>query len=287
MTSPVRIILGGAGTRILCYVGALRALEKYYYQFKEFVGVSAGSIICMLMALGLNINDIESSILTYNFRDMFHPDPFSPDRILDATESWGLDDGIAFKRNVAIFLEAHGFSAKLTFEQLARLTKKNLRILACDIEEARYYEFSAKKTPKTYIIDAVYASCAIPIYFQPARINNKILVDGGLIHSFPLTYFTKTEIDESIGIQIISNIGKEVPTDSLDYFWRICSLILHPPAPYKVPVNIYSISLDSFFLNWDLGQEEKRNLIKEGYIQVKNQISNMLKSRHIYRRHSV
>jgi predicted acylesterase/phospholipase RssA len=287
MNSPKRIILGGAGTRILCYVGALKALETYYHQFKEFVGVSAGSIICMLMALGLNINDIETAILSYNFRDMFHSDPFSPDRIIDATELWGLDDGISFKRNVAIFLESHGFSAKLTFEQLTRLTKKHLRILACDIEEAKYYEFSAKKTPKTYIIDAIYASCAIPIYFQPARINNKILVDGGLIHSFPLTYFTKKEIDESIGIQIISHIGKQVPTDSLEYFWRICSLILHPPAPYKVPSNIYSISLDSFFLNWDLGPEEKKNLVQEGYAQVKKQLSNIVQLPHIHRRHSI
>jgi predicted acylesterase/phospholipase RssA len=287
MKSATRIILGGAGTRILCYVGALRALDKYYSQFKEFVGVSAGSIISMLMALGLSINDIESAILSYNFRDMFHPDPFSPDHILDATESWGLDDGIAFKKNIAIFLEGHGFSAKLTFEQLARLTKKNLRILACDIEEAKYYEFSNLKTPKTQIIDAVYASCAIPIYFYPAKINNKILVDGGLIHSFPLTYFTKKEIDESIGIQIISNIGKQTPTDSLEYFWRICNLILHPAAPYKVPVNIYSISIDSFFLNWNLNQEDKKKLVLEGYKQVKKQMDKYKISKNIYRRYSI
>jgi NTE family protein len=273
-----RIIFGGAGTRLLCYVGALRALVEDGYTFTEFVGVSAGSIIATLLALGLTVADLEKTIIEYDFRSMFHPDPFAPDHILEAMETWGLDDGSAFRSHIGRFLEDHGFSPRITFEQLAKLTRTQLRVLACDVESATYYELSAKATPKVQIVDAVYASCAIPIYFQPARINGRLLVDGGLIHSFPLTFFNKQEITESIGLQIKSVIGKCTPRTSLDYFWRVCGLILNPPAPYQVPDNIYSIKVASFFINVSLTDTDKITLIAEGYSQVKTQIASKLKS---------
>jgi NTE family protein len=285
---PKRLILGGAGTRLLCYIGALKALTKsnlHFHKIKEFIGVSAGSIISLLLALNLSLTDIEETILSYNFRDMFHSDPFSPDTIIDVTDTWGFDDGKAFKKQIAKFLEMHGFSSHLTFEQLNRLTKTSLRILACDVEDACYYELSYIKTPKVPIIDAIYASCAIPLYFYPAKINNKLLVDGGMVHSFPLTYFTHKEIHESIGIQIISRISKKNPTDSLEYFWRIVGMILNPPVSYKVPKNIYSINVNSFFVDWSITNEQKLEMIQEGFSQVSKQLITLIPLKK--RRHSL
>jgi predicted acylesterase/phospholipase RssA len=286
---PKRLIFGGAGTRLLCYVGALKALIKsnkfHLKKIKEYVGVSAGSIIAMLISLQLTIDDIETIILHYNFRHMFHGDPFSPEIILEASDTWGLDDGRTFKQEISKFLESHGFSAKLTFEQLHRLTNTTLRILACDIEDAKYYELSHIKTPKVQIIDAVYASCAIPLYFHPARINNKLLVDGGMVHSFPLTYFTYKEINESIGIQLISKISKENPRDSLEYFWRIVGMILNPPVTYKVPKNIYTINVNSFFVDWSMSHQQKIEMIHEGYSQVSRQLKALIPLKK--RRHSL
>lgn len=290
---PKRLIFGGAGTRLLCYVGALKALSKSIHinQIKEFIGVSAGSIISLLLALQLPLADIEHTIMQYNFKDMFHSDPFSPDIVMEAVETWGLDDGTAFKKEIAKFLEMHGFSPRLTFEQLHRLTKASLRILACDIEAARYYELSHIKTPKVQIIDAVYASCAIPLYFHPARINNRVLVDGGLVHSFPLTHFTHREIHEAIGIEIKSKIIKKAPTDSLEYFWRVVGLILNPPIPYKTPQNIYTIEVNAFFMDLSISDADKKSMIEDGYQQIAAQMkqrthtNRLHKSRH--RRHSI
>ena len=241
------------------------------------------------MAIGLSPEDIEAAMLAYDFRSMFHPDPFAPDHILEAIDTWGLDDGTAFKIHIGKFLEEYGFSSKITFEQLAKLKQTSLRILACDIETAKYFELSAKTTPKTMIVDAVYASCAIPIYFQPSRICGKLLVDGGLIHSFPLTFFSKKEIAESIGVQIRSVLGICAPKTSLEYFWRVCGLILQPPAPYHVPPNIYSITVNSFFINVGLTDTDKKSLIKEGYRQVAEQLarSTFKTNLRIIRRHSI
>jgi predicted acylesterase/phospholipase RssA len=288
-TTPKRLIFGGAGTRLLCYIGALNALSKSInvHQIKEFIGVSAGSIISLLLSLKLSLSVIETTIMQYNFRDMFHSDPFSPDIVMEAADTWGLDDGTAFKKEIAKFLEMHGFSPRITFEQLHRLTKTHLRILACDIEDAKYYEFSYIKTPHIQVIDAVYASCAIPLYFYPARINNKLFVDGGLVHSFPLIHFTHKEISEAIGIEIKSKIIKKTPADSLEYFWRVVGLILNPPIPYKIPHNIYTIEVNAFFMDWSMTDEDKKSMIKDGYTQIMAQIKHRKARRTNHRRHSI
>lgn len=277
-----RLIIGGAATRIYCYVGALRALEEYRYEFKEYVGISAGSIISLLLCIGLNSKEIEEIIINYNFRDLLHPDPLEPDKILQAIDNWGLDDGAVFRAKLGEFLEAHGFSKSLTFEQLARYTKKSLKVLAADINIAKYFEFSAAKTPKITIVEAIYSSCAIPLFFTPAKINGTVLVDGGLINSFPLHYFNTVELNESIGLKILYNINNIKCSEAMQYFMRIINLSLYPSIQYKTPQTIISIRVDNLSIDLDMTQDSKKILMNEGYNQVKQGlklISNSIKRR--------
>jgi NTE family protein len=37
-----------------------------------------------------------------------------------------------------------------------------------------------------YVQDAVYASCALPGYFPPGRIGERLCVDGGVIDNLPV-----------------------------------------------------------------------------------------------------
>jgi predicted acylesterase/phospholipase RssA len=281
-----RLIIGGAATRIYCYIGALRALEEAKYKFKEYVGISAGSIISLLLCIGLTADELEDVLMNYNFRDILHPDPLEPDKILQAIDNWGLDDGRVFRQAIGKFLEDHGFSRALTFEQLTRYTKKTLKVLAADVGSTKYYEFSASKTPKATIVDAIYASCAIPLLFAPAKINENILVDGGLINSFPLHYFSTAELQESIGLKMWYNINNVVCTDSMQYFLRIISLSLCPLIQYKTPPTIISIKVDTLSIELDMTAADKQALIECGYRQVKRHINSRL---NIFkeRRHSI
>ena len=282
----LRLIIGGAATRIYCYIGALRALEEAKYKFKEYVGISAGSIICLLLCIGLDSDEIEGILMNYNFRDILNPDPLEPDKVLQAMDNWGLDDGKVFRHALGTFLEDNGFSRSLTFEQLARYTKKTLKVLAADINSARYYEFSASKTPKASIVDAIYASCAIPLFFAPAKINGMTLVDGGIINSFPLHYFTVAELQESIGLKILYNVNRANCTDSMQYFLRIINLSLCPLIQYKTPPTVISIKINNVSIDLDMSAADKKLLINEGYVQVKGHIQARLTA-FKGRRHSV
>lgn len=63
----------------------------------------------------------------------------------------------------------------------------DLTIFSCNVNQKRVFRWS-KHDPsvaKLRVADAVAASCSIPIYFSPTKINNDFHVDGGLLINRP------------------------------------------------------------------------------------------------------
>ncbi len=57
---------------------------------------------------------------------------------------------------------------------------KNLWITAWDYAAGRRVVFGRKGAPQADLADAVAASCAIPGFYRPVRINKRLYVDGGV-----------------------------------------------------------------------------------------------------------
>lgn len=64
-------ILSGGGTRLSCYIGILQALTDMGLSFRHPVGVSGGSIIAALYAVGWSIEDMKAIALKTDFRQFW------------------------------------------------------------------------------------------------------------------------------------------------------------------------------------------------------------------------
>lgn len=69
------------------------------------------------------------------------------------------------------------------FRAFSRQTRKRLYITACDLDTAERTIFGADENCEVTISQAVQASCALPIFYKPARINGVDYVDGGVRHT--------------------------------------------------------------------------------------------------------
>ncbi len=56
----------------------------------------------------------------------------------------------------------------------------NCWTVACDYQTGDRVVFGRAGAPRAHIAEAVAASCSIPGFFQPVRINDRVYVDGGL-----------------------------------------------------------------------------------------------------------
>lgn len=156
----VGIALSGGGARGFAHAGALQALEEAGIKPDVIAGVSAGSIVSALYASGL-----------------------TPEKILN------IFDGVKFNDLCELSVPKDGF---FNLDRFKRFLRKHLPseliedlplptyICATDLDNGVPVAFDSGN-----VVNAIVASCSIPIVFKPVKINGNYYVDGGVLHNLP------------------------------------------------------------------------------------------------------
>lgn len=176
-------LFGGGAVRGVSYVGALKALEELNISPKTIAGSSVGAVFGGLLAVGYNaieINEIFMKISFELFRDIHFG--FGKDFALSKGEiflDW-IRDLIEQKYYGDNY--AKGENAPVTFADLS----KNFVVIATDLTNFQYKEFSKNKTPDFEIAYAIRISSTMPGLMKPVEEGGALLVDGDLQKSWPL-----------------------------------------------------------------------------------------------------
>ena len=168
----IALALGGGAARGFAHVGVIKALEAQGIVPDLIVGTSAGSLVGALYASGMSGFDLQKAALAMD--DSAVADFSLPNR--------GVIKGEALQDYVNTALGGR------TIERLPR----PLAIVATDLQSGEAIVFRAGNTGL-----AVRASSSVPGVFQPARINGRDVVDGGLVSPVPV------RIARSIGADIV------------------------------------------------------------------------------------
>lgn len=198
---PRRLLFSGGGIRVVSYLGALQVLQEnnLLKHVREFCGVSAGALVSLMLALEYRFHVIERFCYEFDFSTMHG---FEIETILESMEQFGLNSGENVKGLLKKILHHKGFGPDTTFGELNASGKaKKLRVWASDIQYLKLIEFSAEKTPNMSIVNALYASMALPVYFTPVLHSETktLLLDGGILDNYPISTLTETEIEETLG----------------------------------------------------------------------------------------
>jgi predicted acylesterase/phospholipase RssA len=208
---PRRIYLCGGGVNTISHVGALEYLEEYGYlrNIKEWMGISAGALYAMCLAIGYTVSEVREFCLKFNFQEITDP---------DIASGWlvnlGFDTGNRLQRLINALLRETGLDDMVTFQELG-----NLRVYATNINTGKLEEFSASKSPTYPVAYAVRASMTLPYYFQPftCPLTNQSYVDGGVITNYPLGYMTESDRQDTLGLFITYTMNV-IETMSLQEF---------------------------------------------------------------------
>ena len=175
------IVLSGGGVRGFAHLGLLQVLEELNIQPYAISGVSAGAIVGALYAAGHSPQKI---------RDLLKKNSYF------GWSSFLLNkDGLFSMKVLRKALQT--LIPENSFESL----NKKLYITATDFANNETVTFS-----KGPLIEAVIASASVPVIFEPVKIDDHILVDGGLLNNFPVEPLEK-KCDVLIGCYV-NNIPK-------------------------------------------------------------------------------
>jgi NTE family protein len=82
----------------------------------------------------------------------------------------------------------------------------NLWVVACDYTTGRRVPFGRAGSPRADLADAVAASCSIPGFYRPVRIDGRRYVDGGMYSTSNLDILRDEELDLVICLNPTSSL---------------------------------------------------------------------------------
>lgn len=227
------LVLEGGGTKGVALVGAVAHLRKKY-QVRRVAGTSVGAMVAAFVAAGWSGDRLKKEMMELPFHRI--PQASLLDRIWLAGPflSWSVSRGV-YKTDFI-----HDYIAKklkeshiVTFGDLRDPDERSslppekqykLVVTATDLTTGELlhlpwdYPKLGLDPNEQPVADAVAASLAIPLFFEPRRLVDgskkaHVLVDGGLLSNFPITVFDRTDGEEprwpTLGVKIMPRLPED------------------------------------------------------------------------------
>jgi len=193
------IMLCACGTSINKIAGYLFALKQYnllekdYSNIKRFIGCSSGSIVALLMSIGIPLN------VMYNISDRINYSTLLDINNLDNLfNNTGLFDTINIKKTIDNILEKFNIKKNITFLELYNKTNNKLIIKVFNLSLNKEEYISYKNFPDMPVSLSVCMSSAIPFLFKPVIYNDYLFADGAMTGATPFIKKYKNYISITI-----------------------------------------------------------------------------------------
>jgi len=187
------LVLGGGGMKGIAHIGVVKALEEAGVWPDAIVGTSIGALVGALVAGGLGWRELtevarklkKEDIVCINRRALW----------LGGVRAMSVFEEEPFREWIGNVLPANYFAELIL----------PLRINTTSLVNGEEVWFGTGYREDVPLLDAVYASCALPVYFPPARVEDDYLVDGGVLNTFPLSEAVAWGAQRIIGVDVGSD----------------------------------------------------------------------------------
>lgn len=196
------IVIAGGAVKVVSTIGCLKYLEEMDLigGIKNFVGTSAGTIMCLFMVLGYKSIEIVEFLKEVMKDNMIST--FDMSKVFNIISEYGISDGSNLVEMLKRILYKKMKQRDISFIDLAKKVGKHLVICVSNLTDEKEEFFSVDTYPEMSVITAIKASCAIPFIFTPVNINDKLYIDGAMYNNFAIDYFKDHRLKDILGLNI-------------------------------------------------------------------------------------
>lgn len=198
------LVLGGGGMKGVAHIGVWKALEEAKVRIDAVIGCSIGALIGCSLAGGNGWRELAQVARTLTRDDIVSINRRAV--LFGGVREEAVFDGEHYKDWVRRNLPLKTFGD-------ARFP---VRVNAVSLVTGTERWFGTGVDEETAVADAVYASCAIPIYFPPQRLDGDVLVDGGVMDVLPIRHAAEWATERIIAV----DVGAEITPPAANYFER-------------------------------------------------------------------
>lgn len=163
------IVMSGGGSKTCSMIGALSCLKESHLLDKvnNFIGVSAASILLLLVSINLDLPNIFNTCNQLNTIIQ----QLSNQNIVDSII---FENGLSKGKNFVDFLNKVVYQEinikNPTFLELYKITQKKLSIVITNLTSNKLEIFNYENYPNFKVTEAIRMSCGLPFLFSPVLI---------------------------------------------------------------------------------------------------------------------
>lgn len=301
-STPIRkIVCSGGGTFGFVAYGFLKESCKSGFwnieNIQEMYGTSIGAIITLLISLfhsnkitnacsPLNWELMDNYLISRPWQNVFKMDIYT---ITGSLENRGIFDKNPIIDIFGPLFKTMELSTDMTLSDHYNLFGIEMHFYSTNLDNMKLMDISYKTHPSWNILDAVYASCSLPILFSPHVFENCTYFDGGLLCNYPMYFCIQNtqNTDEIMGLKYCEDSSDKVEkgedeSDSNSSMLFDYILTILKNLTYKINDNyeclhkikhefhISSPSLSMYDIYLAITQYEKRRSMIEDGIQFWN-----------------
>ena len=220
----VGLVLSGGGAKGAAHIGVLSVLEENRIPVDVITGTSMGAYVGGMYAMGLSAQEVRQKTMAADWQSGYEDRVGRNDLELRRKQQ---NDNYQIYSDIGIDLKGNYRSKPGAFQGqgmatlLGNLTE-NLPALASFDDLAIPYRAVATDivSVKPVVLDnghlatAMQASMTVPGALQPVRIDNRILVDGGIVNNMPVDAAQALGADTIIAVDLRDALFEEQQLNS-------------------------------------------------------------------------
>lgn len=208
----VVLVLSGGGAKALAHAGAFRALEQAGLLPSHVVATSMGAVVGAALCAGMPFDQVRRRAMGIRRKDVA---PFDPLILVKGLFASSLFPASALRRAIGTLVPRTGFAS----------LRIPLTVTATDLDSGELLLLGGteRRADEIELADALYASCALPLYFPPLEANGRRLGEGGLRAVLPLgpARDVAKDADLFVAVNVGPGFDERVPSTNGD----------QPPTP--------------------------------------------------------
>ena len=277
----IGLALGGGGARGACHIGVLKSLERRGIIPDVISGTSAGSMIGAMYASHANADVIEEKYTAHvngeDFKDLgfrYIPNNEKDDSVFSQVFKQMKNQYIlmvsstrkSLVKNERLAKAANNLFANSQFSDL----KIPLIVTATDLISGKPMLYKSGN-----VVDAVVKSSSIPGFVEPTYIDNRMLLDGGIVFPTPVPPLVG-ECDFIIAVNISRAFDtNEEPDNIFEITNRARDISTLHLNSYLLKQSDFVISPEHKNLHWS-AFDKTEEFIKNGYNAAESEMEKLL-----------
>lgn len=199
------LVLSGGALKALCFIGIIQYLylEDMIKNIKNIACCSMGSIIGMMLGFKIPVCDMEK--IFKNILNDKKTGFVSKKEFINLFYKSGVVSSYIYMEEIKKYIKERDGIEDITFIEYSKKYGINLYMSLTNIYTCKNEIFSIDTTPNVSVFKACSASIAIPLLYQPVKINGYYYLDGGLSNNLPIDVFKDVPRENILAVAIESN----------------------------------------------------------------------------------